>query len=151
MWLWGKEHRGHLSFINPRTYCSEILIPFPLRSIVKVNKYVDGNNKRTSAVCPSHTDTMRDASQLFYTVSVNTSLMTQWACHEESWEWPMASLIDCITWGISHRGWVHWTFICILLAGCHSRVMLDPGRASQTQQEASVKDTSWQLSVAWRL
>lgn len=90
MWLWGKEHRGHLSFINPRTYCSEILIPFPLGSIVKVKKYVDGNNKRTSALCPSHSDTMRDASQLFYTVSVNTSLMTQWVCHKspEGDRWP---------------------------------------------------------------
>lgn len=40
-----------------------------------MNKYVDGNNKRTSAVCSWHTDTMRDASQLFYMVPVNTSLI----------------------------------------------------------------------------
>lgn len=120
-----------------------------LGSIVKINKYVHEQQEDFNCVSLTNWHHAWCIAAVLHNPcehTINMTMSVSWG----SWKSPAALLIDCITWGISHRGWARWTFICILLAACHSRVMVDP-EASQTHQEALVSDTSWQLSIAWRL
>lgn len=116
-----------------------------------MNKYVHENNKRTSTVCPWHTDHAWCITAVLHDPCKHMINMTQWACHEgpESDLRPFsltasheeshtvderAELLSVSYWldAISDSCWT------LVKRARPSRRFLSP-------------DTSWQLSVALRL